>query len=176
MGCEGLRLHRDWWKSLWVFCWTVYNNYKVFFTFMTLFPHYFSLGFYWLPVWIKKKIKGPVCKVWLHLMVRKCIANDVKDVFFIPFYSNWPLVIVIHWLLKWRTKLVFVTAVNLNPADEMCPQRAEGPSVPAGQTLAETFQGAVWGGAENRAGLQPLLHRLVVVFVWGPQNLLTCSG
>lgn len=36
-----------------------------------------------------------------------------------------------------------MTAVNLNPADEMCPQRAEGPSVPAGQTLAETFQGAV---------------------------------
>lgn len=110
-----------------------------------------------------------MCKVWLHLMVRKCIANDVKDVFFIPFYSNWPLVIVIHWFLKWRTKWVFVTAVNLNPADEMCPQRAEGPSVPAGQTLAETFQGAVWSGAENRAGLQPLLHRLVVVFVWGPQ-------
>lgn len=34
-------------------------------------------------------------------------------------------------------------AINLNPAAELSPQRAEGPAVPARQTLAETFQGAI---------------------------------
>ena len=41
-------------------------------------------------------------------------------------------------------------------------QGAEGPSVSAGEGLPEAFQGAVWERAEDRAGLQPLLHRSVV--------------
>lgn len=65
---------------------------------------------------------------------------------------------------SWQLSL-FLKSVLRKLLVMFCLQRTKGPFAPAGETLPETFQGAVWGSAENRAGLQPLLHRLVKVAV-----------